>query len=274
MEFILLFLIILINSIALTIKLKNRIEVNIPISIIGLILIVYIFGLFDKLLLGVRVIEILTILVSVYALYTIIKNKKEINFKEQILTPGLFVYMFLYTGFIIFNKGMLFKEYDDFSHWGLVVKHMFNFGNFGANSESVLQYNEYPPFIGIFQYIILMLKNAYAEDAVITGLNILYISFIIPMFKYIKWDKSILKLLIYIPIVVFVPIFFYEKFYVNLFMDGFMGCVFAYIIFSWYLNEDKNNERDLSVSLRIKCYSLNEINRNCIGSSSNNNIYN
>lgn len=127
MEFVLLFLIILINSIALTIKLKNRIEVNIPISIIGLILTVYIFGLFDKLLLGVRVIEILTILVLVYVLYTIIKNKKEINIKEQVLTPGLFVYIFFCIGIIIFNKGMLFKEYDDFSHWGLVVKHMFEF---------------------------------------------------------------------------------------------------------------------------------------------------
>ena len=147
-------------------------------------------------------------------------------------------------------------------------------GNFGANSESVLQYNEYPPFIGIFQYIILILKNAYAEDVVIMGLNILYISFIIPMFQYIKWDKSILKLLIYIPIALFVPIFFYGDFYANLFMDGFMGCVFAYIIFSWYLNENRKSERNLSVSLRINFYSFNEINRNCISNSSNNNIYN
>ena len=130
MEFILLFLLILINSIALTIKLKNRIEVNIPITIIALVLIIYLFGLFDKLLLGVKIIEMLAIILVGYITYFFIKNKKHIDIKEQILTPGLFIYILLCLVFIIFNKDMLFKEYDEFSHWGLVVKQMFEFRKF------------------------------------------------------------------------------------------------------------------------------------------------
>lgn len=130
MEFILLFLLILINSIALTIKAKNRIEVNIPITIIALVLIIYLFGLFDKLLLGVKIIEMLAIILVGYITYSFIKNKKHINIKEQILTPGLFIYILLCLVFIIFNKDMLFKEYDEFSHWGLVVKQMFEFRKF------------------------------------------------------------------------------------------------------------------------------------------------
>lgn len=147
-------------------------------------------------------------------------------------------------------------------------------GNFGANADSVLQYNEYPPFIGIFQYIIVTLKNAYSEDILIMGLNILYISFIIPIFQYIKWDKTLLKLLIYIPIALFIPIFFYSDFYANLFMDGLMGCVFAYIIFSWYSYEDRKNERDLSITLRTYCNNAYEVYWNGFSNICNNNIYN
>ena len=168
---------------------------------------------------------------------------------------------------------MLFQEYDEFSHWGLIVKQMFNFGNFGANAESVLQYNEYPPFIGIFQYIIVTLKNAYSEDILIMGLNILYISFIIPIFQYIKWDKSLLRLLIYIPIMLFVPIFLYADFYVNLFIDGFLGCAFAYFIFSWFLYEERNKDRNISVILRTYCYSAYEIYWNLFGNNCGFNFY-
>lgn len=148
-----------------------------------------------------------------------------------------------------------------------------NFGNFGANAESVLQYNEYPPFIGIFQYIIVALKNVYSEDVLIMGLNILYISFVIPFFQYIKWDKSLLKLLIYIPIIIFVPIIFYADFYVNLFMDGFMGCVLAYIIFSWFIyGKDRSKERNLSIVLRVNSNCSYEIYRNCFSNNYSNYI--
>ena len=130
MEFIVLFLIIFINSIALTIKLKNRIEVNIPITIIALILVVYILGLFDKLVLAVKVIEIITIILTGYIIYSFIKGRESIKIKEHILTPGLLIYMLLCIFFILFNKDMLFREYDEFSHWGLIVKHMFEFRKF------------------------------------------------------------------------------------------------------------------------------------------------
>lgn len=128
MEFILLFLIILINAISITAILKNKIEVNIPIAVIGIILIEYIFGLFDKLLLGVRIIEILTLISTVYMLYAILK--KRIKIKEQIITPGLVIYIIICLAIIIVNKNMLFKEYDEFSHWGIIVKHMFEFRKF------------------------------------------------------------------------------------------------------------------------------------------------
>ena len=241
MEFIIMFIIILINAILYTIKLKNRIETNIPLAVVSLILIVYVFGLIDKLMYGIIAIVIITIIELIYEIIFFIKNKNKL--KEILFVPGIFVYFILGLIFIKFNRGILFIEYDEFSHWGLIVKNMFEFGNFGISS--VIEYTEYPPFVSIFQYILLAFKNVYSEDVVIIGLNLLYLSFVISLLRNIKWDKSLLKLIIIIPLILILPIIFYEDFYITLFIDGFLGCIFAYTIYSWYIYEGK--ERNISV---------------------------
>ena len=86
MEYVFIYLIILINAVALTIKLKNRIEVNIPISVVSIVLVVYILGIFNQLIAGVILMIGLTVLSLIYCVYSIIR-KREIKIKEQILTP-------------------------------------------------------------------------------------------------------------------------------------------------------------------------------------------
>ena len=77
MEYILMFIIILINATTLKILLKNRIEENIPISVIGIILITYIFGLFDKLEIGIIITNVITIVNSIIVIYYYIKEKNK-----------------------------------------------------------------------------------------------------------------------------------------------------------------------------------------------------
>ena len=238
MEYIIFFIVVIINSIFITIKLKNRIEINIPISIMSMIIIVYVFGLFNKLVYGVLLLAIISGINFIYDIYYLIKYRKEIEIKKVFITPGIVIYILLGIIFIIFNKGIVFREYDEFSHWGLIVKNMFEFGNFGTDN-TIIQYSEYPPFIPIFQYILLMIKNVYSEDTIIIGLNLLYISFCIPLFKNIKWDKSLIKTIIIIPIILLIPVLFYMDFYTTLFIDGLLGVLFAYTICSWFMQKGK-----------------------------------
>ncbi len=231
MEYIFTFIIILINSIALTIKTKTKIEVSIPISVIGIVLAIYVFGIFNKLIYGVIAVMAITLCCMIYIIYSYIKNRKSINIKDDILTPGVVIYALLYLIFVLFNKGILFQEFDEFSHWGLIVKNMYECGNFGIGD--IIEYSEYPPFISIFQYFMLIIKRAYSEDTIIIALNILYASFIIPLLRNIKWDKSLKKLVVLIPIILLLPIMSYDNFYITLFMDGFLACMLAYVIYSW-----------------------------------------
>ena len=150
-----------IISSVLAIKLKKRIEETVPISIVSMILIVYVFGLFNNLALGVIVLEIIATISAIYFIKLIIqnvKNKKGKELTQNLLTPGILIYVILIVISIIANKNRVLELYDTFNHWGLVVKNMFITNNYGTTGN-IISYNEYPPFTGTFQYILLKLRG-------------------------------------------------------------------------------------------------------------------
>ena len=239
------YFIILIYSIILTILLKKRIEEVLPISIVEIVLIIYVFGLVNQLKLGIITIEILTIVQFLILLGIIIKNGK--NIIHNILTPGLLIYTFLFFTSVIVNRNRIFEDYDEFNHWGLIVKNMFLYNTFGMNGREVVTFNEYPPFTAIFQYLFVMIQKIYKEDAIIIAHNILYFSIVIPITKTIKWNKNIIKMFVIIPVIIFLPLIFYENFYLDILVDGIIGIMFAYVIFSAFEKEENTKFKYLKI---------------------------
>lgn len=240
MQYFIIFTVIFTFAVMLTIVFKKRIEQVLPIGIVTIILIIYIAGMFDNLKIGVIITQIFTLL-QLATILIIIKKKGKNEIKqilERILTPGLLVYVLLFVGSIIINKNRIFEDYDEFSHWGVIIKNMFNYNTFGTNEESIVRFNEYPPFTAIFQYLFLGIQKIYREDTIIIAQNILYFSIIIPITKTIKWDKSMKKLLAIIPILIFLPMIFYENFFLDILVDGLLGTMFAYTMFCAFEKEE------------------------------------
>ena len=241
MGFFVVFTIIFCFAACLTIVLKKRIEQVIPVAVLAVILIVYVFGMFDNLRLGVCIVQILTAAGLAFLGITVLKFDKENKLKElreYILTPGLVIYMCLFALSIFINKDRILQNYDEFNHWAVIVKNMFMYNSYGTNSESIVAFNEYPPFTAIFQYLFLDINNVYSEDIIIMAQNILYFSIIIPITKNIRWNKSFRKIFIILPLMVFVPMFFYENFYLDILVDAILGVMFAYTIYAAYDEKD------------------------------------
>lgn len=242
MSYFIVLSIIIINAISLTILLKKRIEEMIPVSVVGIILIIYLTGLFDNIFLGVKVIKIITILQFLAILLFILKQKNSYAVKKillDIFTPGLLVYIILACISVKINKNRIFEDYDEFNHWALIIKNMFNYNSFGTNEESIVKFNEYPPFSASFQYLFLAIQKVYREDTIIVAQNILYFSFVIPLMKSITWVKNKKKIIPVIFSIIFVPMIFYKNFFVNILVDGFLGIAFSYVFFCMF-QEDEN----------------------------------
>lgn len=259
MEFIVLFLIIIINSMTISHLLKKKIELVIPISVIIITIIVYVFGLFDNLSMGVIAVEILSTISLIYNIVTIIKAIKNKEYKELLsrtLTPGLFVYMALFLLFIIINHGRIFEDYDEFNHWAVIIKNMFVHNGYGTVKGSIVTFNEYPPFTACFQYILPHIKGEYSEDLVIISQNLLYLSMIIPICKNTNFDKKFRNLLIIVPAILILPLVLYEDFFVNILVDGFLGILFAIGLFIIYKDDENKLYRNIILSLIITALAL------------------
>ena len=241
MSYIVIFLIITIIAACLAKIFNKKIDITIPISVMLIVLIIYPFGFFSKLNLGVYFVEGISILCLFYLIYKFVKSvmKKEVSkFFENLITPGLVVYVFFYILFIYINKDRLLSSWDEFSHWGLIVKNMFSFDAYGTNIDTTMNYKGYPPFASIFEYFTQKVLNSYNEGRIIVAMNLLYISMILPVFRNVEWKKGLSKLLIYIPLVFVVPICMYGNFYTTIYVDTILGVFMAYILYTYFSQED------------------------------------
>lgn len=259
MEYISILFIIIIFSITLSNIFNKKIEITIPISVTAIILVIYIFGIFDKLLWGIYVIEVLTILQIIYIgikIYLANKKKEIKQLFNNIITPGLLIYVVLVIIVSILNKGKIFEDYDEFNHWAVIIKNMFQNNQFGINADSVINYSEYPPFTAIFQYLVLKLQGIYSEDTVITSQSILYFSIIIPIAKNMTWKKIQIKDIVMILGIICIPMILKPTFYTDILVDAIIGVMFAYTIYSIYRQENNKTYKMLMIFSGVVMLSL------------------
>lgn len=254
MEFIKLFLIIILISLSFKTLLKRRVEEVIPFTSLFMIIIIFICGLFNNLSLGVNIIKIITFIAMIFNLFYLKKVIKNKNIKEElklILTPGFFIYTILFIFFCYLNRNFILEDYDEFNHWGLIIKNMFYYNGYGTVSNSRVTFNEYPPLTANFSYILLKLNNVFLEDRTLIGQNILYLSLIIPITSKINYKKSLKKLILSLVIILFVPMIFYKAFFYNLLVDGLMGILFGIGLYIIYQNDEDKNYKIMSFVLII-----------------------
>ena len=113
MSYIIIFLIVASIAAFLAKIFNKKIDITVPISVMLIVLIIYPFGFFNRLDIGVYVVEAIAVISLCYLVYKFIKSiiKKEVGgFYKNLLTPGLVVYMLFYIYFIYINRNRLFSS--------------------------------------------------------------------------------------------------------------------------------------------------------------------
>ena len=77
MQYLIMFFTITIISIVIALRLKIRTEQAIPITVIGMIIIVYLTGIIGNLEIGIILIYIILLISIIYMIYYLIKNRKK-----------------------------------------------------------------------------------------------------------------------------------------------------------------------------------------------------
>ena len=249
----LMFLIVISFSLYLFFKYEKRVEETLPYTFICIVLFLYIMGLIRLLKLGTYLIILLSILSYSYIIYSLIKKRNKKVTLLKLITPANIFFVSIFVVLCIYHNGRLLTGWDDFTHWGDVVKVMHSINDFSTSSKSLSAFQSYLPGMSIFQYFFETLLHNFNEGYLFISSQIFAFSLFLPFMKNITW-KKVLNFIISVIITLLSFLVFYITYYKSIYIDCFLALIFAFNLGSIYLfknNYNKENIIKLSLSLSM-----------------------
>ncbi|MDC7278847.1 hypothetical protein NXH64_04945 [Butyrivibrio fibrisolvens] len=223
------------------IKLNRTFEETLPLSAMGIILILFMTGLINILGIGWILVCLAALGLYGYTVFWLYKNKSETNIQEatfNFLTPGFIVFTILAIMISYYNQDRLAVHIDEFSHWLDTVVIMTRIDGFGTTAGSGAIFPSYPPAMSLFQYLMEKINMAitgdFSEWKVYFAYQLLAVIVMLPFLK-LKGRSLVQKIVTIIswPVCLFLPLHFFKDVYSSLYIDPFLGvlggCGFAAI---------------------------------------------
>lgn len=217
--------------------------------IIAIAMCLYLCGLLINIEVGAILIEILAVAGFVFVLYNIAAGKLEIKriFSWGVLALGLF-----YVFSIIYNYYTIITESDEFYHWALVVKDMFYSNQLPSHEGTTVVFTRYPPFMALIQYYLMYLNQVFS----VKWLYIVYqfsgfCLLLVCMGRgFVQKNVSVWRKIIVTIILMLFPLILYSGYYNLIMIDGFLGVLFAYTLYSFFFDElDRFNMIRITMAL-------------------------
>ena len=143
------FAVLLSGSVFAAARFGRKFEEILPITCMGIVLVLFLFGAVGLLSAGVYALLLAAVCFWAYGLWCVVKGRGKQPIKGM-LTPGFVVFCALFALLMLGNYGMLSTGWDDFSHWQLCVRKMIVLDDFAANPASGIYYQSYPPAMALF----------------------------------------------------------------------------------------------------------------------------
>ena len=240
MSFIIAIFIILLLSISISYIFQKKFEYTLPLVMAGISLTLYIASFFNIRQAGIWAVVLLFLIASAASLY--IRRKTGRKIKESLKSSGIIYILLIIIAVCIIARGFVFStsNWDEYSHWALVLKNLFLSNNFGNLSDSTVLFKYYPQGISLFQNFTTSFSNSFSESNTLAGILILSYAQLITIFsniKYTDWKKIVvITCLIFIT-----PLVFFDTFFSTIGVDAVMALIFVNIMFFNY----SYNKKDL-----------------------------
>lgn len=207
-------------------KFNKRFEETLPISIFGVILLMYLFSYMGFMKAGVYLIIIVSIVLYLLSLYEIIFHDKRRTWIKNTFTPAFFIWVCMFLFLFAFHKNRVLLNWDEFSHWGDIVKSMYTINDFSTSTSSLSAFKEYPPGISLFQYFFQVINGEFKESLLFVAYQIIPISLLLSFAKK-SWKKPI-SIIFSIVVIMLVPMLFNAEYLKNIVVDSVLAITAGY----------------------------------------------
>ena len=182
-----LFPLVFILFLALGLRFASRrsMMTTIPVAVACIPLLPYASGLlFNNLSVGYFAELVLCLLAVIFAIKWLIKNARAVHaggtgstnvdiFKQW----GVYLFLVIYCLIYVHDFRGGFLQWDEFSHWGMMLKELLRADTFYSAPDSLLMvHRDYPPYATVFEYVYCRLSGGYSETYALRAMHILEFS--------------------------------------------------------------------------------------------------
>ena len=137
----------------------------------------FIFGLFGYLNLGM---ESLVLFIGLTAILLLVRSSGFRSlFVKSSYAPSTVAFVSLSLISLYKSKDWVLSQWDEFTHWGLVVKAMFEYAALGPATPVDFMVPAYPPGIPLFQYFVMDFSAGWREGLLFWGTHLIVIAIIV-----------------------------------------------------------------------------------------------
>jgi len=187
----------------------------------------YFFGLIGFLNFGM---ETFVLLITFTTATLLIRYK---NFRSSttrdLFSPSSLAFFILSAISFIKTKDWLLFQWDEFTHWGHVVRIMYEYGALGPGTPTEYTSEAYPPALALFQYFVIDFSSGWREGLLFWSIHLIAISIIVSVLakcSFRNFPEILLKLFVsLVAMSAFVNIFD------NIYADPTIAITFGFLIF-------------------------------------------
>ncbi len=127
------------------------------------------------------VVGIIVALLSVALVTRKVINGTGEEFRKLYLTSGLVVFLVIYVLVFIYDFSRGFSMWDEFSHWGVMLKEMLRLDKFYyVDASNLMVHKDYPPIMQLFELFWIKLCGGYGEAYAERALHTFELSLVVP----------------------------------------------------------------------------------------------
>lgn len=117
--------------------------------------------------------------------------KKKAGFFRTYASPAFLFILLVFTAEAVFLWGQTFFDYDNFSHWALVVKTMLRNNRFPNFMDKIIEFQEYPLGSSVFIWFFARMVSE-AEHIQMLAQQFMVLCFSVSVFRYVKRRKALI----------------------------------------------------------------------------------
>lgn len=248
MSFLIAILVLVILSLNIAYIFKKKFEYTLPMTIAAVSLLFYLLGYLNIRSVGSHVVLSAVLLATIFSIYKIIRHKTKPFFVFK--SSGLisFSAIILVVGFLA--SEFMFSSWDEFSHWGLVLKNLFQTDGFGNLGDSTTLFKWYPQGTSLLLNYITSFSSHFSESSALAGILAMSYAQLLVLFTKVKhtdWKKIALVT----TIIFTLPLVFFGDFLGTVYVDGILALIFANVLFFIYSYRKKDALYATYLSLQL-----------------------